>query len=67
MESLGIECHYEACNIKKGELKNFIQKVKDENILGFNITMPHKVDIIDFLDELDRRKYKIQLRKYSKT
>lgn len=39
--------------VKKGELRQFVQAAKFLNINGFDITMPHKTDIIPFLDECD--------------
>ena len=36
--------------VKKGELGRFIEGVKDLDIDGFDITMPHKQDVIPFLD-----------------
>lgn len=53
MNYLGIEHSYEPYNVKKGDLEGYIRKIKEENILGFNVTMPHKVDIIKYLDVLD--------------
>lgn len=50
---LGMECEYTAHQVKKGELNAWIDFVKREGIAGFNITMPHKLDIIGFLDEID--------------
>lgn len=44
---------YEKIQIKKGELLYWVRKVRDEGIDGFNLTMPHKVDIIPFLDQID--------------
>jgi len=53
MERLGVPYTYQAVQVKKGELAPFIDRVKRENIHGFNVTMPHKVDIIPFLDWID--------------
>lgn len=39
--------------VKKGELGEFIKANKAMNMSGFDITTPHKTDIIDFLDECD--------------
>lgn len=42
------------CNrIEKENLKRFIDAVKLMDIGGFNVTIPHKVDIMEFLDEID--------------
>ena len=39
--------------VKKGELGEFVRAAKTLNISGFDITMPHKTDIIPYLDECD--------------
>jgi len=54
MDKLGVPYTYEAVQVKKGELAPFIERVFREGIDGFNITMPHKVDIIEYLDWIDR-------------
>jgi len=53
MEKLGVECKYSAVCVKQGELAAFIDRVHTENISGFNVTMPHKVDVIQYLDWID--------------
>jgi shikimate dehydrogenase len=37
----------------ESNIEKFIHKVRDSNILGFNITIPYKEKVISFLDELD--------------
>jgi len=54
MEQLGVSYTYQAVQVKKGELPPFIDRVRSGEVDGFNITMPHKVDIIPFLDWIDR-------------
>jgi len=39
--------------VKKGQLGPFIDAVKVLGAAGFDITMPHKTDVIDFLDECE--------------
>jgi len=39
--------------VKKGDLPRFIEAAKAVGAYGFYITMPHKSDIIPFLDECD--------------
>lgn len=41
------------CLVKKGELAAWVSRVKKENITGFNLTMPHKIDILQYLDYID--------------
>ena len=49
-ELAGIEAHYELKEIKPEELKNGYDYLKP--LTGFNITIPHKIPIIDFCTEL---------------
>ena len=39
--------------VKKGELPQFIQSCKQLGVKGFDITMPHKSDIIPLCDEVE--------------
>jgi len=39
--------------VKKGELGPFCKAVKTLGICGFDVTMPHKSDVIEYLDEVD--------------
>ena len=39
--------------VKKGDLPKFIEAAKLLNMNGFDITMPHKTDIIEYLDVCD--------------
>src|SRR5690349_24480811 len=41
-------------DVAENRLKDFISVVKNsERALGINVTVPHKVKVIDYLDELD--------------
>jgi shikimate dehydrogenase len=50
---LGLDCTYIAYRIPKGELKEGIEALKKIGISGFNVTIPHKVEMMKFLNELD--------------
>ena len=50
---LRLNCTYIAFKVAKGELKQSIQSLRSINIAGFNVTIPHKVDAMKYLDELD--------------
>ncbi|KON33946.1 MAG: hypothetical protein AC479_02695 [miscellaneous Crenarchaeota group-6 archaeon AD8-1] len=42
-----------AFNVKNEELKNFIKCTRSFGIQGLNVTMPHKENVIRYLDEID--------------
>ena len=44
---------YEKKKIEEKDLKNIVKKIRDEEIIGVNVTVPFKKLIIPFLDELD--------------
>ncbi len=53
-DALGLECDYGRVLVKKGELGEYVKRAIGEGVCGFNLTMPHKVDIIPYLKEIDR-------------
>ena len=50
---LNLECTYIAYKIPTGELKSGIESLKSIKISGFNVTVPHKIEIMKFLDDVD--------------
>jgi len=58
-EKMGVDYFYVPFRVKKEELAKAIEGVRALNIRGLNVTIPHKVAIIPFLDELDRLVRKI--------
>ena len=48
-----IDCVYEKKKIDEKELSNIVKKIRDNEIVGMNITVPFKKLIIPFLDELN--------------
>lgn len=53
LSALGIDYEYERTRVKKGGLSDYIEYAKKNGICGFNLTMPHKVDVIPYLSEVD--------------
>ncbi len=53
LTELGLDFEYRKVRVKKGELKNYLEEAKSLGINGFSLTMPHKKDIIEFLDYID--------------
>jgi shikimate dehydrogenase len=51
-KELSIDVEYEILNLKEHQLSEFVTHAK-KNLTGFNITMPHKQNIIKHLDKLD--------------
>ena len=43
---------YIALNVERGELPSFIKLFKTSNIVGANVTIPHKVEVMKYLDKL---------------
>ena len=52
---LKIKAEYKKIRIIKSELSQIIQKLRSGKIDGINVTIPHKEDIIDFLDDINPR------------
>jgi shikimate dehydrogenase len=51
--SLGLNCTYIAFRVPKGQLEESINALRAVRISGFNVTIPHKVDILKYIDHLD--------------
>jgi len=58
-KALNLNCTYIAFRVAKDELEAGIQSLRKTNMAGFNVTMPHKVAVIKFLDDLDETCLKI--------
>tara|TARA_B100000029_G_scaffold512164_1_gene608093 strand:- start:285 stop:1109 length:825 start_codon:yes stop_codon:yes gene_type:complete len=50
---LEMECTYIAYKVDKGDLATGIESLKKIKISGFNVTIPHKIEMIKYLDNLD--------------
>ncbi len=51
-KAAGLGSPYDKVEVSKDELAGFVEEAR-EKLLGFNITVPHKENIIPFLDEVE--------------
>jgi shikimate dehydrogenase len=49
----GLNCTYIAFRVPQNELKESIESLRSINIAGFNVTTPHKTEVMRYLDELE--------------
>ena len=52
-KKLGIDYLYVPFRVKKEELEKAIAGMRALNVRGLNVTIPHKVEVISFLDKVD--------------
>ena len=53
--SLDIQAEYKKIRVDKEGLPNIIQQIRIGKLDGFNVTIPHKENIMQFLDEINPR------------
>ena len=56
---LGLNFFFTAKRVTKDNLADFINEVREKNIRGVSVTLPHKIDVIKYVDELDESAKKI--------
>ncbi len=51
--------NYEAVEVAPGEVAAAVEKLKNDGVCGFNVTAPHKFEIMNYLDEIsdEARRY----------
>ena len=47
-----INAEYELLDIKQDKIENVINKIKDKEIKGINVTLPYKKSVIPFLNKI---------------
>ena len=52
-QKLGMDYAYVAFDVEPGNVGEAIKGARSLNIKGFNVTIPHKIEVIQYLDELD--------------
>ena len=52
-DALGLDIHYEAWDVPDIELPEALERLRSNSLLGANVTIPHKVTTLRFLDHFD--------------
>lgn len=52
-EALGMDYAYVAFDVDPSNVKSAIDGARSLNIKGFNVTIPHKIEVMSHLDEID--------------
>ena len=52
-QALGMDYVYVAFDVDSSDVKSAIEGASSLNIKGFNVTIPHKIEVMKYLDELD--------------
>lgn len=52
-EELQLNCSYHAFHVESTQLKSAVEGVRSLGLKGINVTIPHKVDVIQYLDHID--------------
>ena len=58
-KKLEMECTYIAYKVAQGDLATGIESLKKIKISGFNVTIPHKIEMMKYLDNVDENCKKI--------
>ncbi len=58
-QALGLNYYYLAFKVKKDMLKKAIEGIRALNVKGLNVTIPHKIEVLKYLDEVDEVAEKI--------
>jgi len=48
----GIDFNYLLFDLKQNQITDFVEKLEENNIIGFNVTIPYKEYIINYLDQV---------------
>ena len=52
-EALDIDYAYVAFDVDSSDLESAIAGAKSLDIKGLNVTIPHKIEVMNYLDEID--------------
>jgi shikimate dehydrogenase len=58
-KALGLDAEYRLAPVEPGQLGTFIEKLREPDVLGANVTIPHKVEVMRHLDHVDETAHAI--------
>ena len=53
LDALGFDARYEAWDVSPGDIPRAVERLRAEGVLGANVTVPHKVELLRRADEVD--------------
>ena len=53
LDYCGIDATYRATEVSPEQIGDFVKNLRRPEVLGINVTVPHKEAVIPYLDELD--------------
>jgi len=51
--ALGIDAHYEGAEVQPADLPAWVKNARGPDLLGFNVTVPHKEAIVSLIDDIE--------------
>lgn len=59
IEKYGIDAEYKLFTTPPNRVRQVVHRLRDKGVVGFNVTVPHKLAVMEFLDEIDEAAQKI--------
>ncbi len=53
LDHLGVDHRYQPYEVHPDRVADFVASLRDDTVLGINVTVPHKEAVMPFLDEID--------------
>ena len=53
LDACGVDARYVAYQVAPDEVEGFVNGLRQPGIMGINVTVPHKLAVMPFLDEID--------------